>query len=528
MPTLYASENEWVYPDIAAPGSEACPLLDCARGGSVGVQVLTDLVIAENTPVQLVWENLPQGVSGKGYRLLPSYVSHNSGKEVFLADNYESVRHFVTRQAPFEVYDCTLAVEDVLDEAGRLGFYIRFDAALDVTPGVFDGAAAPVLRVILPQQTLFFTFALQLHACCVPALENASFHGINWLKTEFMSKRHGVTFPSSEYTAVLDAYLKDQIDMRTDYLMLPAGDPVLDETGAVVDFDFSHCVHVGQRALAAGFNRILGGFVATWITCIDPRLILLWGEQPEVASFEAYAQLKLYFEKLWKVINENGWRDCWQQCLVDEPQFASSEHYRILADICRKFLPGIPINDPVESSDLEGALDVWGVKQAVYEAHIEKFRQLQALGEEIWIYTCGFPAGSMMNRVLDLPLVVSRLAIWMSVGYGAKGFLHWGYNVCNPDARRDTIFWRKREEGVGLPPGNGFITYPGKGSPVQSMRGHAQRTGAEDAELLWQLTAKDPEAAQAIIAKVCRGFDDYTPDAAVFDAARRELLCALD
>ncbi len=520
----FFSENEWVYPDTNWLPQNACPLLECARGGSVGVQVLTDSVHRQGAAVKMEWFGLPQGLRPAVYQLQTAYVSDNSGAELFTTQDYESVKHFVTRKAPFHVYDRTLPMDSTFPEEGRAGFYVRFDAQADCVPGLY----APKLQLAVGSMSAVMEFSVQVHACSVPPLREATFHGINWLKTEQMSRQHGVNFPSPEYTAILDAYLKDQIDMRTDYLMLPAGDPVLDEQGAVVDFDFSHAVHVGQRALAAGFNRILGGFVAEWITCIDPRLILLWGEKAEVATFEAYAQLKLYFEKLWKVINENGWLGRYQQCLVDEPQLANSDHYRILADICRKFLPGVLINDPVESCDLEGALDVWVVKQAVYEAHLEKFRALQALGEEIWIYTCGFPAGSMMNRVLDLPLSVSRLAFWMSVGYGAKGFLHWGYNVHNPDTHRDTIYWRNRKDRIGLPPGNGFVVYPGEGGPVKSMRGHAQRTGSEDAELLWQLMEKDEAAARAIIAKVCTGFNAYDPAAAALEAARHELLCALD
>ena len=59
----------------------------------------------------------------------------------------------------------------------------------------------------------------------------------------------------------------------------------------------------------------------------------LWDRSVSVASFEGYRQLKLYFEKLWKLVNENGWLGKYMQCLVDEPQFPNSEHYRILSCI---------------------------------------------------------------------------------------------------------------------------------------------------------------------------------------------------
>ena len=97
------------------------------------------------------------------------------------------------------------------------------------------------------------------------------------------------------------------------------------------------------------------------------------------------------------------------QCLVDEPKFQNSLAYRALSGICRQNMPGVKINDPVETTDIAGACDVWVVKQAVYEKHLADFRKLQDMGEEMWIYTCGFPAGATMNRVLDLPLSVSRM-----------------------------------------------------------------------------------------------------------------------
>ena len=102
------------------------------------------------------------------------------------------------------------------------------------------------------------------------------------------------------------------------------------------------------------------------------------------------------------------------QCLVDEPQFPNSLSYRALSGIARSRMPGVKIHDPVETTEIGGAIDVWAVKQAVYEKYIDTYRALQDIGEEIWLYTCGFPAGKTMNRILDLPLTVSRLPMYSS------------------------------------------------------------------------------------------------------------------
>ncbi|MBQ8610201.1 MAG: DUF4091 domain-containing protein [Oscillospiraceae bacterium] len=518
------SENEWIYPDTVLTGEKNAAALECARGASVSFQLLTDCVLSENTPLRAEWTGLPENVRATVYQLLPAYVSENSAADRLTTLDYESVKHFVTHQAPFDVYEITREVTDGILQPGRAGLYLRFDAAEGCVPDTY----AFVLKLSLAGEEMHIPVTLCVHACCVPPVQKAGFHMVNWLKTEQLEWQHNVSFPSAEYTAVLDEYLKNELDMRNDTLMLPSGEPVRDENGRVVDFDFSHAVHVGSRALAAGMPVIMGGFVARFHVWNEPEHFLLWDKEAEVASFEGYRQLKLYFEKLWRVVNENGWLGRYQQCLVDEPQFQNSEHYRILSGICRKFMPGVPINDPVESCDLEGALEVWVVKQAIYEQYIEKFRRLQELGEEIWIYTCGFPGGSMMNRIIDLPLTVSRLPFWMSVAYGAKGFLHWGYNCHNKELEKDTCYWVDREEHIAYPAGNSMVVYPGAGRPEYGVRGHAQRTGAEDAELLCQLMEKDAAAARAIIAKVCTGFDEYDPAPGALESARHELLCALD
>ncbi len=79
-----------------------------------------------------------------------------------------------------------------------------------------------------------------------------------------------------------------------------------------------------------------------------------------------------------------------------------------------------------------------------------------------------------------------------------------------------------------LPAGDTHIVYPGKDSPWSSLRLEAQREGFEDYELLKRLQPRNAKKADAIIAKVLRGMDDYTKDVAEFRAARRALLEALD
>ena len=197
------------------------------------------------------------------------------------------------------------------------------------------------------------------------------------------------------------------------------------------------------------------------------------------------------------------------QCLVDEPQFPNSMSYRALSGICRKCMPGVVINDPVETTDIQGAADIWCVKQAVFDKYREDFRRLQRMGERLTVYTCGYPAGKWMNRATDLPLLAGRLVFWRCVQEGLEGFLHWGYNAyagvdplrhncyAGRDPFRFSCYYRVPK---CLPPGDGFIVYPGEnGVPWNSLRAHLQRSGAEDYET-------DPALLESVRREVLEAF----------------------
>jgi hypothetical protein len=470
------SENEWLYPDSELKKPADYISLDAARGSDVCFQVLTDQSISKKTEIKYKWNGINTSPSCKLYQLLPAVVDENSAGTVLTTLDYDSVSHFVTRKAPFSVFDVTRDIDDGCLKPGRVAFYVRIQIPRDTEPGEYEYT----LNLNFSDNEACIKVFLKVYKSVVPDLKNAVFGMNNWLNLPSLAKTHGLTNGSDEYREMISRYIDNQLDMRNTHLMLPSGVPVRDKEGKIIDFDFSEAIMTGNMAIEKGFRYILGGFVARFKNWDDKEHFLLWDRDVSCTSFEAYRQLKIYFGKLWNIINENNWTKVYNQCLVDEPQFPNSEHYRILSGICRKFLPGIPINDPVESTDLEGSLEVWVVKQAIYEKYIEKYRKLQALWEEMWIYTCGFPGGYVMNRVMDLPLLVCRLPMWMCAKYDAKGFLHWGYNVFNEDVFGKTCY--RVDKSVAYPAGNAHVVYPGEGKPWDSVRSHLQRAGAEDFE----------------------------------------------
>jgi len=513
------SENEWIYPDTVL-GENVKADLHSARNADVCFQVLTDKMLSGGESISVSAE----GLSGEVivYQLLPAYVEQNSDATIFTTLDYESVKHFVTRKAPFEVYDITRPIEDGTLWAGRAAFYVRLNVDEAAVPGLYEGA----VELQIDEEKLVLPVSLTVYEAQVPKLKDSVFHMVNWIYYPWLAEMHGVEVGSDEYRKLLCAYFENQIEMRNDYLMIPAGDPVRDEEGRVVDFDFSHAAMVGNLALQYGFKYVMGGFTARWLQWDRDDIYLLWDKAISVTSMEGYRQMKLYFTKAWECVVENHWQEHYMQCLVDEPQQRNALSYRAMSGICRKCMPGVIINDPVETHNIQGALDVWVVKQATYEKDIAEYQNLQKLGEEVWIYTCGYPAGSMMNRVMDLPLTVSRLPMWMCYLYRCPGFLHYGYHLHREEVERDTC--PRTASGKRLPAGNSFVVYParnGELKPWYAVRGHIQRQAACDYELFELLAKKkSAETADELIRKVCRGFNDYEPSAELFDRVHRELL----
>ncbi|NLM77395.1 MAG: DUF4091 domain-containing protein [Ruminococcaceae bacterium] len=512
------SVNRWLYPDDMMQKETDATELVSAKGGSACVQLLTDMDLRQSECIDFTW-SAPDTIALDLYRLIAVQVEANSARDRLTTMDYESVADFVTRRAPFMVYD---AMEEVVAGAcvpeGRLAFFVR----VNVAAGSAVGFHECVLRLNVGGQKAEINIKLAVTQAIIPPLEQASFGVVNWLDLKRLAEAHKVKQDSSEFWKITERYVKHQLDMRSNHLMLPSGVPLRDENNRVVDFDFAMTEKLGKMALRAGFSYVYGGFVARFKQWNDSEHYLLWDRDIGVSSHEGYRQLKLYFEKLWALVLENGWEHNYMQCMVDEPQFQNSLSYRVLGGICRKCMPGVVIHDPVETTTIEGALDIWCVKQQVFENHLEEYKALQALGEEMWIYTCGYPAGKMMNRVLDLPLAATRLVSWMCSRHGAKGFLHWGYNSYHTDAPFEKTCLGT-VTGDFMPPGNSFIVYPGNEGPLYSVRAQLQKLCAEDFELLTQLTRKNPQLADEISGSVCRSFEDYETDPGKLDMVCNKL-----
>ncbi len=517
------TENQWVFPETALSEGKASLSLETARGGHTLCQILTDETVKEGTPVSFSVSGA-NGITVTLSQLLPVFVKKNSAPrgKMGTTDDYESVKSFATKKAPFEVYDALFPLAGGTLREGRLALSLALSASSEIASGTQE--IAVVIRI--GEKELAVTLPVTVYAFTVPPLNKKSPLVCNWLYPIHLAEDYGVEPYSEEFWPIYREYLAHQLFIRSNQLCLvnlgkknciPA---IHDAEGRIVDFDLSGYEKALKIGVEMGFTQLYGCFVAHWPKWDCPNLYLLWDweKQIDVESAEGYRILKIYFTRVKEMIERNGWQNCYMQTLVDEPQFQNARAYRVLCSIVRQLLPGVIINEAIETTDALGAVDIWCVKQAVYERYLETYQRYQAMGERMTYYTCGFPAGDTMNRVLDLPLFVGRLSFWMCQRYHFEGFLHWGYH------RGNDIAFTHVDENCSQPAGNQSIIYVVDGVFCESLRSMNQLFGVEDYEAIRAIAKEDAALADQLVQKCCRTFDDYETSASAVEAVRHEIL----
>ena len=189
------SENQWVYPDSEITAQNKAELY-APRGADVCFQVLTDHILAGGETI--IADFSMEGCEAVVYQLLTATVPLNSDAKMLCTDDYESVKHFVTRKAPFDVYEITRPIDEGETEAGRAAFYIRINVFVDAPVGVFESD----LTVTVGGETLTVPVSVKIYNVQVPALADSAFHMVNWIYYDRLAKDHKVEAYSDKYMEI--------------------------------------------------------------------------------------------------------------------------------------------------------------------------------------------------------------------------------------------------------------------------------------------------------------------------------------
>jgi len=246
---------------------------------------------------------------------------------------------------------------------------------------------------------------------------------------------------------------------------------------------------------------------------------------PEAIQF--YSQ---FLPLLQKHIEQRGWLKIWFQHIGDEPADNNADSYLQVRALVKKYAPRLHVMDALLTKKVAPQIDLLVPILDQFHHHFDYYKNLQSAGKELWFYTCGGPQWEYANRMIQIPLIKTRLLPWIDFRYGATGYLHWGYNFWKRDPDPKKVI--EAAYGAGRPDvvaGDAWVVYPKRNGlgVIDSIRWEAQRDGCEDHELLSQLAERNPDAAHELAATQILDFNSYQTDITAFRKTHRELLLLL-
>ena len=494
-----------------------------AAGGTVSFQILLNDLTAGDT---ISLTGMAAACPVEVFRALPVQVTHNTGVHGFTTPDWETAKAYATRKAPFYVYDALEPVgkAGVAAEGTTQALYVAVTLPLSARPGTYPVA----LTLTAGAETVELTSTVEVTAARV---EEETLMITNWFSLANMARLHNVEPWSEAHWDYIRRYGQLMRRARQNTFMATRDLVVVTRDAAgTLQFDFSRAERFISMYLDMGFTCIEGAPVIGRVNW-DANAFLIATPEGRVPclSEEGYAMASAFLTAWGDFLADHGWYDLLVQHVGDEPHEGCADEYRVFSGIVRKYLPGVPLIDAVEMAGLNGAVDIWVPKDDFYEKNRAAFEAHRAKGDDVWFYTCCIPGGYYANRLLDMPLVRSRMLHWGNYVYDLPGFLHWGLNQCRAD--QDPYEETCPEHGSPdhrLPTGDTHVVYPSRdGKEVYgSMRLEMMKAGAEEYELFWKLALQDKELADDLAHQCFKAFNACDCTAEELEETRAALLRA--
>lgn len=243
------SSMEWIYPDQMQENGTKNVNLYVAKNSSECFQILTDYQAKETERITYSFTGDQVGKLTL-FQLLPAHVPENCAKELYTTTNYEEVKVLLPKK---HHSTCMKFVARLKRNVGAR----KSCCYLLVWTWQRRQKQVSILKLCMSEigeNRLDIQVKIKIYSLVIPSLESANLSQTNWLFCDNVAKHHNVETWSEAHLEILKEYLRNQLDLRNDYLMIPAGKPVCDEMGKVVDFDFTEAEIVGNLALEMGMS----------------------------------------------------------------------------------------------------------------------------------------------------------------------------------------------------------------------------------------------------------------------------------
>lgn len=473
-------------------------------------------------------------------RLLPVHVEGNtqgSKKNRPGGKVPEGWMKSLVRPAPFDVAEVLVETGEIQLVAGRQhAMLLDVEVASDASPGLYHGS----FELHFDEGRVSVPFSIQVHRTVLPP--SYRLHCVHWFwpMPENLTSDQPPAWWSQRHWELIRNSARQLRRFGDDTVLTPlvnGRDPLIQvartEQGSY-EFDYSRFDRWVETFLDLGFNTFAGRHVVNMAT--DVSLLNRETGETEPLLKDSKDQgpcmefLPVFYRSLARHLDERGWTDRYIQHQYDEPK--DEERYEQLATLARTNMHQVRTIDAINSRPevFSPLVDIHVFNLITLLRNAELADQRRAERKAVWLYHCTSPYPPYPNRHLDRPLSECRLWPWICHKWQADGFLYWAANLYRgADEYKTSIGpFPNGSQDPGHPPGDAWFYYRGPDGLRPSMRILAFRDGLIDHTLLTMLAEKDKQLATQITNRLLPSATEYSTDPAIYHAARRQILTALE
>ena len=363
----------------------------------------------------------------------------------------------------------------------------------------------------------------------------------NWFHYDCLADFHGLVPFTDEYYALLEKYFRQATRHGQSMILTPAFTPALDTpvggermrvqlVGITVGadgeyrFDFSRLERFMRLADACGFTYFEHCHLfSQWGAAHAPNIYAtvageerrIFGWETDAAGEEYGKFLRAYLTELLAWSGKIGYGDRIFFHISDEPSAEHEESYRRAVAAVADLLAGNPCGD---------ALSHYEYYEKGYVAlpivHTLRAPDFDGRCDSMMLYYTGGEGRSANRRIDDAPARTRILGLHL-YRYGARGFLHWGYNFYYGnmasglfDPHAEPCFYKNM-------PGVTYLAYPTQGGVTPSLREKYMKEAINDHRALCLL--EEYIGREGVLA-LCRDFFGGTADYLTIPATATEML----
>ena len=326
-----------------------------------------------------------------------------------------------------------------------------------------------------------------------------------WFYADCIADYHNVPIYSDAHFDLIEAYIKEAVDVGINMILVPIHTPPLDtaigtkrpcvqlvdikKVGDEYIFGFEKlrrfidiCKRAGVKyyEMAHMFSQWGAKCAANIMVEENGVKDYMFGWHVPSTSPKYIDFLRQYISALSGELEELGVAKNTYYHISDEPTIDKIDAYRTAVETIRPFIGNSRTFDALSNKEFyeQGLVEC----PVTAVSHIHEFLPLKAPNQ--WTYYCCEPQTTYTNSLMAMPSYRTRILGILLYKYDIKGFLHWGFNFYNAVVSYYKINPYVTTSADGrLPSGDPFIVYPAKNGAYPSIRGKVTYDAIGDMDL---------------------------------------------